>query len=237
MKNRLKLLWELQQIDTELDKLDELRGDLPREIAIIENKLNELKEKIQNLRKEKEESIRKREENDEKIVESRANVKKYKAQLLQVKTNREYDALTKEIDYTQELVDKLEQENNTLADLNKKLTQEIEEIEPEIKNFEQELKERSKDLAEIDKKTEKERMVLVQKREEIKAKITRADLSLYNRIRAAKGKAVVPIRRNACDGCYAAISSQKQLEIRRNDRIYTCESCGRILISAEIESS
>lgn len=237
MKNRLKLLWGLQQVDTELDKLDELRGDLPREIAIMENKLKDLKDKLQTLRVEKEESIRKREENDEKIVESKANVKKYKAQLLQVKTNREYDALTKEIDYTQELIDKLEQENNALADLSKKLTQEIEEIEPEIEKIEEELKEKLKDLAEIDKKTEKERMILVQKREDIKAKISRADLSLYSRIRNAKGQAVVPIRRNACDGCYASISSQKQLEIRRNDRIYTCESCGRILISSEIEES
>ncbi|MCX8057477.1 MAG: C4-type zinc ribbon domain-containing protein [Ignavibacteria bacterium] len=236
MKTRLKLLWELQKIDNELDKLEELRGELPREIELLQNKLDELQETIKAKKKEKENSLKKREENDDKIAESKANLKKFKAQLLQVKTNREYDALTKEIDYTEELIQKLEQENNSLADLSKKLTQEIEELEPEIKDIQKELEEKREELAEIDKLNDKERKELESKRADVLAKITRADLQLYNRIREAKGRAVVPIKRNACDGCYAIISSQKQLEIRRNDKIYTCESCGRILISAEIEN-
>jgi predicted nucleic acid-binding Zn-ribbon protein len=236
LKQRLKFLWELQKIDTELDKLDELRGELPREIELLENRYKSLKESIHEKKKEKENSLKKREENDDRIAESKANLKKYKAQLLQVKTNREYDALTKEIDYTEELIQKLEQENNSLADLSKKLTQEIEELEPELGEIEKELKDKKKDLAEIDRVTEKERNELEHKRENLVAKITRGDLVLYTRIREAKGKAVVPIKRNACEGCYAVISSQKQLEIRRNDKIYTCESCGRILISAEIEN-
>jgi predicted nucleic acid-binding Zn-ribbon protein len=141
----------------------------------------------------------------------------------------------KEIDHTNELVTKLEEENDTLADLSKRYAQEIEELTPEIEKIKQELKEKGKDLGEIDKKTEKERNSLLAKKETIVSKIGRGDLSYYNRIREAKGRAIVPIRRNACDGCFAAVSSQKQLEIRRNDRIYTCESCGRILISSEIE--
>lgn len=235
MQKRLKSLWQVQQVDNELDKLEELRGDLPRELKLLEEKLKELSEKVEERKQERIDSQKKREENDEVVAQSRANLKKYKAQLLQIKTNREYDALMKEIDHTTELITKLEEENNTLADQSKKHALEIEEMEPEIAKIKEELKEKGKDLAEIDKKTEKERNALLAKKGTVVSKIGRGDLSYYNRIREAKGRAVVSIRRNACDGCFASVSSQKQLEIRRNDRIHTCESCGRILISGEIE--
>ncbi len=237
MQKRLKALWEVQQVDNELDKLDELRGDLPRELTLLENKLKELTDKLDELKKIQKESLEKREENDEVLTQSKANLKKYKAQLLQIKTNREYDALMKEIDHTNELIAKLDEENNVLADQSKKYTQEIDEIIPEIDKIKVELKEKGKDLQEIDKKTEKERTTLMKKREEVISKIGKGDLSLYSRIRLAKGRAIVPVRRNACDGCYATVSSQKQLEIRRNDRLYVCESCGRILISDEIQKT
>ncbi|MCX8011025.1 MAG: C4-type zinc ribbon domain-containing protein [Ignavibacteria bacterium] len=236
MKKRLKLLWELQQVDNELDKLEELRGELPREVELLKEKQEELINKVEERKRLKKESLLKREENEEEIIKGEENLKKYKQQLLQIKTNREYDALMKETDHTKEKIQKLEEENNTLADLSKKYTAEIEEMEPEIEKIEQELKEKNKELQEIDKKTEKERFALTTKRDKIAAKVSKGDMSIYKRIRQAKKKAVVAIRRNACDGCFAAISSQKQLEIRRNDRIYTCESCGRILISSEIEN-
>ncbi len=237
MQNRLKSLWHVQLVDNELDKLEELRGELPRELRLLEEKLAELTEKADERKQQRIDSQKKREDNDEEVASSKANLKKYKAQLLQIKTNREYDALMKEIDHTSEMITKLEEENNSLADLSKRNAQELEELEPEIAKIKEEIKDKSKDLSEIDKKTEKERNALLSKKEAVVSKISKGDLSYYNRIREAKGRAIVPIRRNACDGCFASVSSQKQLEIRRNDRLYTCESCGRILISSEIEKT
>jgi predicted nucleic acid-binding Zn-ribbon protein len=98
-----------------------------------------------------------------------------------------------------------------------------------------ELEERRAALAEVSKATEEQELQFAHKREKILVHIAKPDLAVYHRIRKArKGKAVVPVTRNACGGCFARVPPQKILELRRNDRIFTCEHCGRILVSDEI---
>jgi len=168
----------------------------------------------------------------EKLKESQ---KKFKAQLYQVRNNKEYDALTKEIDHSDEQISKLEAENNALADLSKSLSEQIEEVKPKLGELEKELTEREADLKEIIKANENEEAVLQADRKKVEDQIKKPDVSVYMRIRKAKkGKAVATIRRSACSGCHNIVPSQRQLEIRRNARIFTCEYCGRILISQEI---
>lgn len=238
MIDRLKILYELQMIDDQLDELEELRGDLPNAVELLEAKMDSLKSEIAAKEKHKKESLEKREENDEEISKLKENQKKFKAQLYQVRNNKEYDALTKEIDHTEEHISKLETENNSLADMSKQLTDDIEKISPQLNELNDELKVKRADLKEIVKANEKEEAKLKEKRTDIVQKVKKPDYSAYMRIRKAKkGKAVATIRRSACSGCHNIVPSQRQLEIRRNNRLYFCEYCGRILVSAEVAES
>ena len=235
MFDRLKILYELQNLDDQLDELEELRGDLPNAVEALEEKINAMKSDIASKEKERKRSLKKREDNDEEINKLKENQKRFKAQLYQVRNNKEYDALTKEIDHNEEQINTLETENNTLADLSKKLTDEIEEITPQMDELKEELKVKEADLKEIIKANEKEEAKLRTKRKEIEAATKKPDYSAYMRIRKAKkGKAVATIKRSACSGCHNIVPSQRQLEIRRNTKLFFCEYCGRILVSTEV---
>jgi hypothetical protein len=225
----------LQLVDDQLDKLEELRGDLPNMVRSLENNINAYRTEISEKEIAQKESVEKRAQNEEEVEKLKESQKKFKAQLYQVRNNKEYDALTKEIDHSDEQIAKLEAENNALADLSKSLSEQIEEVKPKLTELEDELKEREADLKEIIKANENEEAVLLAERKKNEEQVKKPDLSVYMRIRKAKrGKAVSTIKRSACSGCHNIVPSQRQLEIRRNTRVFTCEYCGRILISQEI---
>lgn len=235
MYNRLKVLYQLQQIDNQLDELEELRGDLPNMVRELEEKIKSFDGDVEAKEKEQKDSIKNRAENEDEIEKLKENQKKFKAQLYQVRNNKEYDALTKEIDHTEEQIIKLEAENNSLADRSKVLTQEIEDITPRLDELSKELKEKEADLKEIIKANEREESKLREERKKMESEVKKNDLSAYMRIRKAKkGLAVSTIKRSACSGCHNIVPSQRQLEIRRNSRLFFCEYCGRILVSSEI---
>jgi len=236
--DRLKILYQLQLIDDQLDELEELRGDLPNAVKELEEKINNMKDEIADMETQQKESLKKRNDNEKEIDKLTENQKKFKAQLYQVRNNKEYDALTKEIDHSEEQVKKLEAENDSLADLSKTLTDRVEEIKPSLEELKKELKDKETDLKEIIKANEKEESKLVAERKKIESAVKKPDLSAYKRIRKAKkGKAVVTIKRSACSGCHNIVPSQRQLEIRQNNRLYFCEYCGRILVSIEVADS
>jgi len=236
--DRLKILYQLQLIDDQLDELEELRGDLPNAVKELEEKINNMKDEIADMETQQKESLKKRNDNEKEIDKLTENQKKFKAQLYQVRNNKEYDALTKEIDHSEEQVKKLEAENDSLADLSKTLTDRVEEIKPSLEELKKELKDKETDLKEIIKANEKEESKLAAERKKIESAVKKPDLSAYKRIRKAKkGKAVVTIKRSACSGCHNIVPSQRQLEIRQNNRLYFCEYCGRILVSIEVADS
>ena len=130
---------------------------------------------------------------------------------------------------------KLETENDGLADTSQTLTQEVEEIKIKLEELKKELTEKEADLKEIVKANAKEETKLNNERKKLEGEVKKPDLSAYMRIRKAKrGKAVSTIKRSACSGCHNIVPSQRQLEIRRNNRLFFCEYCGRILVSSEI---
>jgi hypothetical protein len=233
--NRLKVLYQLQTIDDQLDELEELRGDLPNSVRELEEKITLYKEDIKSKEKEQKESLKQRDHNENEIERLKEVQKKFKAQLYQVRNNKEYDALTKEIDHTEEQMKNLETENDRLADRSKSLTQEIEEIKVKLETQKSDLEEKEADLKEIIKVNAKEEAKLLEERKKLEGEVKKPDLSTYERIRKAKkGKAVSTIRRSACSGCHNIVPSQRQLEIRRNNKLFFCEYCGRILVSSEI---
>lgn len=235
MYNKLKILYQLQLIDDQLDILEELRGDLPNAVNELQNKIKELKEQMVTKEGERKASNEKRIDNEDEIERLKANQKKFKSQLYQVRNNKEYDALTKEIDHSEDQIKKFETENIALEDTVQKLKSEILDVAPQLETLKVELKAKEAELKEIVKSNEKEEAKLKQKRNEVETQIKKPDLSIYMRIRKAKGGiAVATIKRTACSGCHNVVPPQRQLEIRQNRRLFNCEYCGRILVSAEI---
>ncbi len=235
MQERLSTLYELQLIDNMLDELEELRGDLPMAVNNLTGQIQTIKEQVKTKDDEKKESLDKRNANDEDVTRLKANLKKFKSQLYQVRNNKEYDALTKEIDHTEEHITKLEAENIALEELIEKLKIEIADLTPQLDNLSADLKEKEAELKQIIKANEREEAKLRDKREKILSKVKKPDYNTYMRIRKAlNGKAVVTISRGACTGCHNVVPSQRQIEIKHNKKIYSCESCGRMLISPDI---
>jgi predicted nucleic acid-binding Zn-ribbon protein len=230
------MLYELQKIDSQLDELEELRGNLPETIALLEVKMNDAKNKVKELDDTIKSTLAKRTQIDEEIAILKAKNEKSKQQLYNVKNNKEYDALMTGIDQTDMKILELEEEMDKLADLQKKKREEFEEADKAFNSIKKEFEEKSKQLNEIIKTTEKEELELNHQREKTVVRINRKDLQLYTKIRNAKKIAVAPIKRNACSGCYNIVPPQKIVELRKYDKIHTCEFCGRILISDELTS-
>ena len=238
MENKLRNLYALQKIDSSLDELEDMKGDLPAEIAELEGKFNQLTSQVQDLEKTMRNSFVLRDGADSEIVTLREKVEKYKSQQFQVRNNKEYDSLTKEMDYATETIAKLEKEMEVLEGKATLARQDIEKTNVLVEEMNKILEEKRAALAEVSKATEEEELKFRHQRQKVLARIAKPDLTAYERIRKAKkGVAVVPVKRGACGGCYNKVPPQKLLELRQNSKIYTCEHCGRIIISKEIEEA
>lgn len=236
VEDRLRALYNLQLVDSEIDKIKTLRGELPLEvqdledeIAGLETRLGNLKEEVVNLEK----SVATK---NNEISASEALIKKYDEQQKNVRNNREYDSLSKEIEYQNleiELYNKKIKEFSFQAD-EKKLV--IADSESMLNERKADLDNKKSELDEIISDTQKEEEGLYKKSEKVEAIIEERLLTAYKRIRtnARNGLAVVPVQRDACGGCFNQIPPQRQLDIRSRKKIIVCEYCGRILVDDEI---
>jgi predicted nucleic acid-binding Zn-ribbon protein len=133
------------------------------------------------------------------------------------------------------MIIRLERDVETIEGKMTVAREDLEKARVQVETISKELKEKRQELEEVSKANEDEQLRLKHEREKLLVRIDRSDLAIYERIRKAKnGIAVVSVKRNACGGCYNAVPPQKVLELRKNNRIYTCEHCGRILVSDEI---
>lgn len=238
MENRLRLLYGLQRVDSSLDELHELKGDLPRLVEVLEKRLQDREHERKTLETTIKKSIVRRDEIDLEIVTTKEKIEKYKEQQFQIKTNKQYDALTREIDSAQERITALEKEMDSIEGATQTGKADLEAMAPELEELKKELKERQTELDRVNKEHEDEELKLKHEREKLAVRIEKGDLRLYERIRKALGgKAVVPVRRNACGGCFKRVPPQISVELRKNARLMTCEHCGRILVSDDIVES
>ena len=236
MEDRLRALSSLQLVDSEIDKIKTLRGELPLEVQDLEDEIAGLETRLGNLRDEVvvlEKSVQKK---NIEISEAEALIKKYEDQQKNVRNNREFDSLSKEIEFQNleiELFNKKIREFNVQAEENRKVISESEEALAERQG---DLENKRSDLDEIISDTQKEEEILLKKHEEVQAVIEERLLTAYRRIRAnaRNGLAVVPVQRDACGGCFNQIPPQRQLDIRSRKKIIVCEYCGRILVDDEI---
>ena len=236
VEEKLQLLYELQQVDTQKDKIITLRGELPLAVQDLEDEIAGLDTRIENLQNETKEADQTVSNLGIKIKESEELIAKYSEQLNNVRNNREYDALTKEVEF------------QTLEiELSNKRIKEAQKIKADRETFlaiaSQQYSEKKVDLdakkAELDdiiNETHKEEQELKEKSAELASKIDERLLTAYHRIisNARNGLAVAIVDRDACGGCFNKIPPQRQLDIRTRKKIIVCEYCGRILIDKYI---
>lgn len=235
MEEKLTKLYLLQKVDRSLDELEEMKGDLPAEVAGLEARVSGQENHIHELEQTIKQALIDRDKADLEAISQREKIEKYKTQQYQVKSNRQYDALTREIDAAQVRIIQLEKDIETSEGKMNVAREDLEKAKAQLEEIVKELNEKREELEDVSRTNEDEELRLKHEREKLVVRIDRIDLSIYERIRKAKsGIAVVPVKRNACGGCYNAVPPQKVLELRKNNRIFTCEHCGRILVSDEI---
>lgn len=235
MENKLRILYALQLVDNALDELEELKGDLPAEKRGLEENISRLETEKAALEQTMRESFAARDHADSEIVSLKEKMSKYKSQQLEVRNNREYDALTREIDYSGETITRLEKEMEVYEGRAMSAKTDLANIGIRLGEAGQILEEKVAALQEISKVNEEEELKYRHEREKLLSRIEKSHLEAYDRIRKAKkGRAIVPVRRGACGGCFAKVPPQRLLELRQNDRIHQCEHCGRIIVSDEI---
>ena len=235
MERKLLDLYTLQTLDDELDKLEEDKGDLPAEIRSLEEKVEEMTTQRNARDQVMKSSFANRDKADSDIISLKEKVERYKAQQMKVRNNREYDALTKEMDTAVETIVKLEKDMETLEITATTARNEIEELDGQIAEMTGTLDQKRGSLGEISQANMEQETTFRKERGKVAGKLGKGELNAYERIRKAKrGKAVVPVTREACGGCFAKVPRQGLLELKQNNRLYTCEHCGRILVSEEI---
>ncbi|MCH4896959.1 hypothetical protein E0494_09635 [Marinilabiliaceae bacterium JC040] len=236
VEEKLQSLYELQQIDSEIDRIRILRGELPLEVQDLEDEIAGLETRISNLKQEVKDIDAEKQSRAQGIKDSESLIEKYSKQQDNVRNNREFDALSKEIEFQKleiELCNKKIKEANAAI----KGKQELEsKAKAELKDCKANLEAKKSELDNIIKETESEENALVQKSNETAEKIDERLINAYTRIRqsAINGLGVVNVDRGACGGCFNKIPPQRQLDIRLRKKIIVCEYCGRILVDKYI---
>jgi predicted nucleic acid-binding Zn-ribbon protein len=236
IEQKLKALYRLQIIDSQISKLQIVRGELPNEVADLEDDIAGMETRLANMAndvKAIEETIS---QNKTRILDAKALAKKYEKQLEGVKNNREYDALNKEIEIQgleQQAADKRIKNANFESEQKKNA---ITALDTELVGRKQDLKNKKGELESIIAETEKEEANLNVDRAKA---VTVADdrlVASYNRIRTSmkNGIGVAVIMRESCGGCFAGIPPQRQADIKLRKKIIVCENCGRVLVDPEL---
>jgi len=235
-EEKLQALFQLQQIDSEIDRIQIVRGELPVEVKDLEDDVARLETRISNINNDMAEFDRLIAERKQGIKDSTAAIKKYEGQQNNVKNNREYESLAKEIEFQKleiQLCEKRIKEYTFEITSKKQLLTESEE---DLTHRKADLENKRKELDSIIAETRKEEDVLNEYSSKAAAIIEERLLSGYKKIRenAANGLAVVSIQRDSCGGCFNKVPPQRQLEIKQRKKVIVCEHCGRILVDQEI---
>ncbi|HPF63347.1 C4-type zinc ribbon domain-containing protein [Lentimicrobium sp.] len=239
IEKKLIALYSLQQIDSQIDKIKIIRGELPLEVEDLEDEIIGLETRIDNYIQEIEALKVSVKEKEAQIKDSHLQIKRYEEQQMNVRNNREYDSLSKEIEFQNLEIALAEKRIKEFTQMLSLKNEEIEAAQKVLDERKNDLEIKKSELADIVSETEKEENSLQSKSEEYQRYIEERLLTAYKRIRknARNGLAVVSVERDACGGCFSAIPPQRQLDIRMHKKIIVCEYCGRILVDHGLASS
>ncbi len=235
VEEKLKALYQLQLIDSEVDRIRTVRGELPLEIEDLQDSIEAYSKRKEKVVQEIDSENEVKTKNTNQIAESNELIKKYKKQLENIKNNREFVSLTKEIEFQTLEIELSEKKiKNSEANLLHH-TEKLNSLNDDLNVRKDELDKKSGELDEIVKETEKEEEALLKKSQKAKKVIDDRLLLAYEKIRGnvKNGLAVVSVKRDACGGCFNKIPPQRQLDIKLHKKIIICEHCGRILVDEE----
>ena len=236
IETKLKNLFDLQTMLSEIDKIKTLRGELPLEVQDLEDEIEGLTTRVGKMLNQCDMLNAEILDRRGKIEAHNIDLARYKEQLLNIRNNREFDSLSKEIEY-------LELDNQLHEKKNREAQEQIQNTQEKIRMANQDLSERRADLdlkkSELDEiisETRAEEEKLREKAKNLELTIDARLLSAFKRIRknARNGLGIVYVQRDACGGCFNKIPPQRQLDVRMHKKIIVCEYCGRILIDPEL---
>ena len=236
VEQKLKALYQLQTMLSEIDKIKTLRGELPLEVQDLEDEVAGLSTRIEKIQNDiadlKANVATKRIE----IETAKASIEKYKAQQDNVRNNREYDVLSKEIEFQSLEVELCEKRIREALAAEKAKNEEIERSTEALEERQKDLEAKKAELEEIVSETKQEEEKLREKAKVLETTIEPRLLQAFKRIRknSRNGLGVVYVQRDACGGCFNKIPPQKQLDIRSRKKIIVCEYCGRIMVDPEL---
>jgi predicted nucleic acid-binding Zn-ribbon protein len=237
ISEKLESLFELQKIDSEIDRIRTIRGELPLEVSDLEDEIGGLETRVGKIQDEITESDNDIAARKNSSKDSETAIGKYKERQNNVRNNREFESLSKEIEY-QELEIKLHEKRSKETKLKIEGKKEIlDEAQARLEMRKSDLSIKQKELDDIVKETQKDEDKLMKASEVAKKNIEERLIFAYTRLRnnAKNGLAVVQVMRGSCGGCFNKIPPQRQLDIVTKKKILVCEHCGRILVPATVE--
>ena len=232
VEQRLKSLYDLQTILSEIDRIKTIRGELPLEVKDLEDQIAGLHTRIENYSREIAELESAVKTEREKILSCQSLITRYNEQMDNVRNNREYDLLHKEVEFQSLEIELAQKHINDHSRAIENRRADIDVTRQRLDDMEHILGEKRNELDEIVGETRQEEETLRGKAKLIEEKIDERTLTAFKRIRknARNGLGIVYVQRDACGGCFNRIPPQKQMEIRMHKKVIVCEYCGRIMI-------
>ena len=230
IEDQLRALVRLQLIDTQIDQLTKLRGDLPDEIRDLEDERVGLQTRLSKIDQDKKEAEVQKKKLKLDIAESEGLIRKYEEQQLQVRNNREYDALTKEIEAHRQRIQGAYEEIERYENLDVDSAETVDGADDQLTELESRIQEKQVELERVVEETKTEQDAFEEQRDKAAGQIDERFLRAYERLRTRvrDGRAVVPIERGAAAGFM--VPPQRQVEVRQRDRIIVSEHDGRIIV-------
>lgn len=236
VEQKLKTLFQLQTMLSEIDKIKTLRGELPLEVQDLEDEIAGLSTRIDKIKAEVSELKAAIAGKRVEIEAAKASVEKYKSQQDNVRNNREYDFLTKEIEFQTLEIELCEKRIKEFTAEEQEKSEEVAKSTAALEERQKDLDQKKSKLDEIISETKQEEEKLRDKAKDLETKIEPRLLQSFKRIRknSRNGLGVVYVQRDACGGCFNKIPPQRQLDIRSRKKVIVCEYCGRIMIDPEL---
>lgn len=233
MQEKILALYELQKIDSKIDEINKVKGELPLEVQDLEDEMAGMKTRIEHINAEIEELNTLSKQRKREVDQAKIMIGNYKEQQNNVRNNREFDAITKEIEYQELEIELAEKRLKEYAAGVKVKKAQLEEAEAQSKERLADLAAKKTELEGIEAETAPLVAEYSVQSDSVKEKIDERLLSAYERIRrnVRNGLAVVTVKRDACGGCFNRIPPQRQVDIRQGKKIIVCEYCGRILVA------
>jgi predicted nucleic acid-binding Zn-ribbon protein len=236
VEDKLKALYTLQSYLSEIDRIKTLRGELPLEVADLDDEIAGLGTRINNFELELKELDMNTKLQKGKIETSKTRIEKYNTQLDNVRNSKEYDHLSKEIEYETLEIELAEKHIREYEQEMVSIKEQIEIANEQLKDKTSDLEHKKKELDDIISETKSQEEKIREKAKKTEKSIDPRLLAAFKRIRknARNGLGVVPIQRGACGGCFNKIPPQKQMDIKLGKKVIVCEYCGRIMIDPEM---